>query len=273
MDKVFIIAEAGNCHEGSISRAKEMIIAAKEVGADAIKFQTIIPEKLVSADQTERLARLKKFQLSQDQFRELTETAQQQEIIFLSTPFDIESAKFLNDLVPMFKIASGDVKFIPLLQTVAEFSKPVLLSTGGSTLQEIKQALDILGKVRVCLLHCVLSYPAPLDQANLQRIHLLQELSSWVGYSDHTLGIEAAVTSVAMGATVIEKHFTLDKNLSDFRDHQLSANPVEFAELVRRIRQLEIMIGETGQETSPVEKPVTIAVRRDPSDWLRHAHK
>lgn len=271
--RVFIIAEGGNCHEGSFDRAIEMIQVAKKAGADAIKFQTIIPEKLVSADQTERLARLKKFQLSQDQFRELAEIASQEEIIFLSTPFDVESAKFLNDFVPMFKIASGDITFTPLLETIASLGKPILLSTGGSTIAEIQHALDVIGDGPVYLLHCVLSYPTTPDQANLQRINLLKQLGHPVGYSDHTLGLEAALAAVALGTKVVEKHFTLDKNLSDYRDHQLAADPAEFTELVRRIRGLEQLLGESGQETSPVEQTVTVAVRRSPIDWLRHAHK
>lgn len=273
MESVFIIAEAGNCHEGNFDRAVEMIKAAKQSGADAIKFQTIVPEKLVSADQTERLARLKKFQLATEQFQQLAEVAKRVGIMFLSTPFDINSAKFLNQLVPMFKIASGDITFTPLLKTVVGFGKPILLSTGGSTMAEIQHALDVIGDRPVYLLHCVLSYPTPADQANLQRINLLKQFGHPIGYSDHTLGLDAALAAVAMGAQVVEKHFTLDKNLSDYRDHQLSANPEELAQLIRRIRGLEIMLGEPGQETSSAELPAVTAVRRSPTDWLRHVVK
>lgn len=268
--QVFIIAEAGNCHEGDFGRAKEMVRQAKAAGADAIKFQTIVPERLVSSDQTERLARLSKFQLTYNQFQELAHLAQEEGIVFLSTPFDVESALFLNQLMPAFKIASGDITFVPLLQTVASFEKPVLLSTGGSTMAEVQRALTRLHGVPVCVLHCVIGYPTPLEQANLQRINMLQELNEWVGFSDHTLGLAASVAAVAMGARVIEKHFTLDKNLSDFRDHQLAVNPEELAELVRRVREVETMMGNRGQETSPIEEPIVSVVRRSTTDWLRH---
>lgn len=271
--RVFIIAEGGNCHEGSFERAAEMVKVAKKAGTDAIKFQTIVPEKLVSADQTERMARLKKFQLTQDQFKQLAKVAEKEGIVFLSTPFDTESAKFLNNLVPAFKIASGDITFTPLLETVASFGKPILLSTGGSSMADIKQALQTIGNTPVCLLHCVLSYPTTSEQANLQRINLLKQFDRPVGYSDHTLGLAASLAAVAMGARVIEKHFTLDKQLSDYRDHQLSADPGELTELVQQIRELEKMLGEVGQETSPVEQSVVAAVRRSPDDWLRHAVK
>lgn len=270
---VLIIAEAGNCHEGDVGRAKEMIIQAKATGVDAIKFQTIIPERLVSPDQAERLARLKRFQLSYEQFQELAELAEHAGILFLSTPFDIASATFLNHLVPAFKIASGDITFFPLLKTVAAFNKPILLSTGGSTIQEVAASLAKMNKVPVCLLHCVVGYPTPLAQANLQRISLLKKLSSSVGYSDHTLGLVAPVAAVAAGARVIEKHFTLDKNLSDFRDHQLAANPIELTELVVRIREVETMLGTPGQETSPIEQPVVATIRRSPVNWLRSTLK
>lgn len=268
--QVLIIAEAGNCHEGDVGRAKEMIHQADAAGADAIKFQTIVPERLVSADQTERLIQLRQRQLTYDQFRELAQTAAETGIMFLSTPLDVESALFLRQLVPAFKIASGDITFIPLLQTVASVGKPVLLSTGGSTLAQVAHSLEYLPGVPVCVLHCVIGYPTPLTQVNLQRINLLKKLNPWVGFSDHTLGLAAPGAAAAMGARVIEKHFTLDKNLSDFRDHQLAVNPAELAELVRRVREVETMLGEPGQEISPIEEPVVAAVRRSETDWLRH---
>lgn len=268
--KVLIVAEAGNCHEGDVGRAREMIHQAREAGADAIKFQTIVPERLVSADQSERLAQLRHKQLSYDQFAALAGEAEQAGIVFLSTPFDVESAFFLNQLVPAFKIASGDITFFPLLEAVAQFGKPVLLSTGGSTMAEVANSMAYFPKSAVCLLHCVIGYPTPLNQANLQRIHLLKALSPWVGWSDHTLNLTASVAAVAMGARVVEKHFTLDKNLSDFRDHALAATPLEMAELVRLIREVETMIGRQGQETSPIEQSNVARVRRSGRDWLRH---
>lgn len=268
--KVLIIAEAGNCHEGDVGRAKEMIHQAREAGADAIKFQTIVPERLVSADQAKRLAQLRQRQLSYDQFAALAREAEQAGIIFLSTPFDVESAFFLNQLVPAFKVASADITFFPLLEAVAQFGKPVLFSTGGSTMTEVVNSMAYFKEVPVCMLHCVIGYPTPLDQANLQRIHLLKTLNPWVGWSDHTLGLAASTAAVAMGARVVEKHFTLDKNLSDFRDHQMAANPLELAELVQRIREVETMMGRQGVEISPIEELNVARVRRSSRDWLRH---
>lgn len=269
-ERIFIIAEAGNCHEGDVGRAREMIYQAKAAGADAIKFQTIVPERLVSADQAERLGRLRQWQLSYHQFQDLAYLAAQVDITFLSTPFDVESAQFLAPLVPAFKIASGDITFVPLLRTVAALGHPVLLSTGGSTLAEVQRSLAELPGVSVCLLHCVVGYPTPLEQINLQRITLLASLRSWVGFSDHTLGLAAPVAAAALGARVIEKHFTLDHHLSDFRDHQLAVDPDELTELVRRIREVETMLGTPGVETSPIEHGVVAAIRRSPADWLRH---
>lgn len=272
LDKqMMIIAEIGNNHEGSFALAEELIGRAAEAGADAVKFQTIVPERLVSSDQTARIAQLKRFQFSYQQFERLKATADRHGIIFLSTPFDLESTAFLDSLVPAFKIASGDNTFYPLLEAVAATGKPLLLSCGLSDLAGIRKARNRISAVwsrmgisgdRLALLHCNVSYPTPPQDANLLAIHDLKRLVPTVGYSDHTLGIEAAVLSVACGARIIEKHFTLDHAQSDFRDHQLSADPQELRELVRRVREAELLLGSSGKKASESEQPNMASVRR-----------
>ena len=251
-EKVLIIAEVGNNHEGSYSLAEEMIGLAAEAGVDAVKFQTIIPERLVSVQQKERIKQLKKFQFSYDEFTKLSKVAKKEDIIFLSTPFDIDSALFLNDIVPAFKIASGDNDFFPLIEVIAETGKPIIMSTGLANIDEIKKSSSFIREIwkkkrikqDLALLHCVSSYPTPPENANLLTIRELEQVADVVGYSDHTLGIKAAVLSIAVGARIIEKHFTIDNNYSDFHDHQLSANPADFKEMVEKIRIAEKMLGD-----------------------------
>ena len=244
---VLIIAEIGNNHEGNYSLAEEMIHAAAQAGADAVKFQTIIPERLASIKNTKRIEQLKSMQLRYEDFKKLSEVAKKQNVIFLSTPFDIESAKFLESFVPAFKISSGDCDFYPLLRQVAKTGKPVIFSSGLADFDQVKKTKAFIESVwrenhitqDMAVLHCVARYPTPKEEANLDFIKTLQELGIVVGYSDHTLGIEAALLAVKQGVRIIEKHFTLDKNFSEFRDHQLSADPAEFSELVRKIRNKE----------------------------------
>ena len=269
-NKVMIIAEIGNNHEGSYTLAEEMIGLASESGADAVKFQTIIPEKLVSIKQTERINQLKRFKLSYEQFTKLSKFASKQGVIFLSTPFDIDSAVFLDNLVPVFKIASGDNDFYPLIQTIARTGKPIIMSTGLMNFEEIeKTALFIknIWKVNnieqeLALLHCVSSYPTPREDANLSAINVLKQVADIVGYSDHTLGVEAAVLSVAFGARIIEKHFTIDNNFSDFHDHKLSLNPSNFKKMVCLVRNAEKMIGVGKKIPSRSEKESKQNIRR-----------
>ena len=252
--KILIVAEIGNNHEGSVARAEEMIGLARDAGADAVKFQTFKTDRYVSRSDAGRFERLKRFELSENEFTRLHAAAQEKGLIFLSTPFDPESARFLNQLVPAFKIASGDNNHRPLLETVAEFGKPIILSTGLADIVTVCRSRAIIERVWTikkikqwqAALHCVASYPVPANEANLGAItQLRQVLGGIVGYSDHCSGIDAAVVSAALGARIIEKHFTFDKNYSDFRDHQLSADPTEFAEMVRRIRQTECMMGDS----------------------------
>jgi sialic acid synthase SpsE len=256
---VFVIAEIGNNHEGDLGLAKRMVAAAARIGVQAVKFQTLRAEGLVRPEDRARFETLKRFELSFKDYEELAKTAKDEGVTFLSTPFDLEACAFLNDLVPAFKIASGDNTFYPLLERVASYGKPVILSTGMATLAEIRFAVALIERTwadagmaqELALLHCVSLYPAPPAAANLRRIHLLGEtFGRCVGYSDHTLGITAAIAAVAMGAQIIEKHFTLDKNQSSFQDHKLSAQPDEMAELVRRIREVEVFLDSTDEVPS-----------------------
>jgi N,N'-diacetyllegionaminate synthase len=202
----------------------------------------------------------------------LAQFAQAEGIIFFSTPFDPQSATFLNEIQTIFKIASSDNTHWPFLEQIAGFGKPVILSTGLSTLVEIIEMEKVIRSVwqrlgsdpGLALLHCVSSYPAPADQANLRAVVTLsnQFPKCVPGYSDHTFGITAALSAVALGARVIEKHFTLDKNYSDFRDHQLSANPQEMKELVSRIRELEKMLGNGEKTPQSNEIAMLSAIRR-----------
>ncbi len=267
-----VIAEIGNNHEGHEEVACRMIDAAAKAGADIVKFQTYRTEHYVSVHQAERFARLKQFELSYAIFEHLGRVARDCGVVFLSTPLDLESAAFLNDLVPAFKIASGDNTFRPLIECVAGFDKPVLLSAGIATYAELCSAAGWLRAVwdaqgvnpGLAVLHCVTAYPAPPDQVNLAVLSRLgREIPDiTVGYSDHTLGIEAAVLAVALGARIVEKHFTLDHHYSDFRDHQLSAEPRELADLVRRVRAAAVLLGRDAKEPGASEQQLAPQVRR-----------
>jgi len=258
---VFVVAEIGNNHEGNPGLAKRMIGAAARAGVQAVKFQTLRAEGLVRPQDRARFDTLKRFELSFKAYEELAAAARDEGVIFLSTPFDLEACEFLNQLVPAFKIASGDNTFYPLLEKVASFGKPVILSTGMATPAEVSLAVASIRRVwsdggspsEIALLHCVSLYPAPPAAADLQRINLLRDMfGGCIGYSDHTLGNDAAVAAVAMGARIVEKHFTLDKNQSSFHDHKLSAQPEEMADLVRRIREMETLLG-------PADEAVVVA--------------
>lgn len=269
-ENVFIIAEIGNNHEGSYSLAEEMISLAAQSGADAVKFQTIIPEKLVSSTDKARITQLKKFQFTYNEFEKLSKHAEKENIIFLSTPFDLESVDFLNQIIPAFKIASSDNTFYPLLERIALTGKPIIMSTGLAEIDEIAKSIDLIETAwnnnncqsDLALLHCITNYPVPPEEANLLSINLLKEkFNCIVGYSDHTLGIDASIMAVALGARIVEKHFTIDHNYSGFRDHQLSANPTEMKELVGKIRLAEKFLGKGTKEIGESERK-NLVVRR-----------
>ncbi len=268
--KVLIVAEIGNNHEGNYALAEELIGRAAEAGADAVKFQTIIPELLVEPSQVERIAQLGRICLPLTAFPQLKKRADQAGLLFLSTPFDPQGVALLDPLVPAFKVASADNNFFPLLDAVAATGKPVLLSTGLADLAVIDAARGYLRRRwaahhrtgELALLHCVSSYPTPPQEANLAAIRQLAALGETVGYSDHTLGIEAAVLSVALGARIVEKHFTIDKAYSSFRDHQLSADPGEMAQMVGRIRETETLLGSGQKGAMACEAGVAAQARR-----------
>jgi N,N'-diacetyllegionaminate synthase len=261
--EVLVVAEIGNNHEGDVALAEELIARAAEAGAQAVKFQTIRPEHLVAPDQQSRLAQLKKISLPAEAHARLAARAEKEGVMFLSTPFYLDAVELLDPLVPAFKIASGDNNFVPLLHRVAATGKPVLLSTGMADMEVVRAAAAELEKVwrqkgrspGLVLLHCVAAYPTPAAQANLKAIRTLSSLGHAVGYSDHTLGIEACLLAVALGARVLEKHFTISKNHSEFRDHKLSADPQELGLLTQRVREVTTMLGDGEKRVMPDEQP------------------
>ena len=268
---VFVIAEAGVNHNGSLKRAKEMVIKAREAGADAIKFQTFKSEKLVStfaekaayqientgsADESQ-LEMVKHLELSFDDFRELQAFSKEIGIQFLSTPFDLESIDFLNQLeMPFWKLPSGEVTNYPYLVKIAQTHKEIVMSTGMCTLDEIGEALTVLkenGASKIALLHCNTEYPTPMEDVNLKAMETLRKaFDAPVGYSDHTKGIEVPIAAVAMGATIIEKHFTLDRNMEG-PDHKASLEPSELKAMVQAIRNIEKAIGTGDKKPTPSE--------------------
>lgn len=267
MKKVFIIAEAGVNHNGSMELAKKLVDAAVGASCDCIKFQTFKSENLVSknaqkadyqkktTDSSEsQLDMLKKIELSQDDFVELQKYCENRGILFLSTPFDLESADFLDSLnMPIFKIPSGEITNLPYLRKIVSFKKDIILSTGMATLDEVSQALEILKGVKVSILHCTTEYPCPYEDVNLKAMQTLKDkFNLEVGYSDHTEGIEVAIAAVAMGAAIIEKHFTLDKNMQG-PDHKASLEPKELKEMVKCIRNIEKAIGDGQKQPSKSE--------------------
>jgi N,N'-diacetyllegionaminate synthase len=268
---ICIIAEIGNNHEGNFNTAQKMISEAAACGVDAVKFQTFRTEHYVSRNDTARFERLKSFELTDGQFKQLAQDAKDCGLLFISTPFDLESVDVLKPLVDAFKISSGDNTFFPLIERVSNTGKPVIISSGLIDIDGLKQTVNFVkdtahgknGGVDLAVLHCVSSYPVPPEEANLKSIcYLENELDCLIGYSDHTNGIAAASLAVASGARIIEKHFTLDKNYSDFRDHQLSADPADMKELVIRCREALLMLGEAEKIIQSCEKDGLSGSRR-----------
>jgi N,N'-diacetyllegionaminate synthase len=270
MGHVCIIAEAGVNHNGSFELAKKMIDAAKEAGADYVKFQTFKPEKLVSrfaekADyqkqttgaEESQLQMLQKLTLSEDSFIALKEYCEQIGIGFISTPFDLESIDFLEKFnMDFWKVPSGEITNLPYLEAIAKTGREIIMSTGMCDAEEIRNAVEVLERFnvpKIILLHCNTQYPTPFEHVNLCAMRTIHELTGKeVGYSDHTLGIEAPIAAVAMGATVIEKHFTLDKNMKG-PDHKASLEPSELKAMIAAIRNIEKAMGTGIKEPSPSE--------------------
>ena len=269
---VYIIAEAGVNHNGSIVLAYKLIDVAVESGADAVKFQTFKAENVVSknaqkaeyqkqtTDTSEsQFDMIKKLELDIRIHKELIAYCQEKGILFLSTPFDHESIDMLSNLgLEIFKIPSGEITNLPYLRHVGSLEKQVILSTGMSNLQEVEDALNILidagtPKENITALHANTMYPTPMEDVNLNAMSTIQnEFGIAIGYSDHTLGIEVDIAAVAMGASVIEKHFTLDKTM-DGPDHQASLEPKELKAMVSAIRNIEKALGGNGKKPSPSE--------------------
>jgi len=271
---VFIIAEAGVNHNGSIGLAKKLIDVAVEAGVDAIKFQTFKSENLVSKSATKaeyqkettdseesQFDMLKKLELDIDTHKELIEYCNSKNIMFLSTPFDLDSVDMLSNLgLEIFKIPSGEITNLPYLEKIGSLNKKVILSTGMANLGEIEDALDILiysgtPKENITLLHANTMYPTPMEDVNLKAMLTIgRAFDIDYGYSDHTLGVEVPIASVALGATCIEKHFTLDKNMEG-PDHKASLEPEELKAMVKAIRNIEIALGSSVKKPTKSEKP------------------
>ncbi|MBE5946743.1 MAG: N-acetylneuraminate synthase [Lachnospiraceae bacterium] len=276
MSKVLIIAEAGVNHNGNIEIAKKLAQVAKECGADVVKFQTAKLDSLVSkcapmADyQKQNIGQeksqkdmLEKLLLSYDEFVELAKFCEEIDIKFLSTPFDIDSIRFLDSMQDIWKIPSGEITNYPYLKEIANTGKKVYLSTGMSNIQEVESAFELLkasGTKDITLLHCTTEYPAPMEEVNLNVLTTLKErFDCAVGYSDHTKGIEVVVAAVVLGATVVEKHFTLDKNMEG-PDHKASLEPHELKYMVECIRNIEIAMGDGEKKPTKSElKNKTVA--------------
>jgi len=269
---VFIIAEAGVNHNGSIELAYKLIDLAADAGADAVKFQTFRAESLVShkaqkadyqkenTDESEsQFDMIKKLELDEQTHRELIEYCKKNKIIFLSSPFDIDSINLLHNLgMEIFKIPSGEITNLPYLRNIGALKKQVILSTGMTNLKEVRDALNVLinaGTLRenITVLHANTMYPTPMRDVNLNAmLTIRKELNVAVGYSDHTLGIEVDIAAAAMGARIIEKHFTTDKTMEG-PDHKASLEVGDLKEMVRCIRNIETALGSFDKKPSPSE--------------------
>ena len=292
----FIIAEAGVNHNGDVGLAERLVDAAIETGADAVKFQTFTAERLVTpkapkadyqaavTDAAEsQVAMLRKLELSREAHVRLFEYARRRGITFLSTPFDEQSADLLDDLgVPLFKIASGEITNLLLLEHVARKRKPMVVSTGMSTLDEVGEAVRVIHKAgcpALALLHCTSNYPADPAESNLNAmITMRQAFDLPVGYSDHTPGIEVAVAAVALGASVLEKHLTLSREMPG-PDHRASLEPGDFAAMVRAVRSVETALGdgikrpmESERNTRAIARRSLVAATDLPAGTVLQAH-
>jgi len=279
--KVFIIAEAGVNHNGSLDLAYKLIDVAKDAGADAVKFQTFIPEKTISkfadkanyqketTDKNEsQLKMIKKLALSFEDHKKLLEYCKNKNIKFLSSPFDLDSIDFLSELgLDTFKIPSGEIINLPYLKKIGSLNKKLIISTGMANLGEVESAIDILVKsgtkrANITILHCTTNYPCPYKEVNLKAMLTLKEAFKLpVGYSDHTLGIEVPIAAVALGAKIIEKHFTLDKKLPG-PDHKASLEPAELKKMIKAIRNIEIALGDGIKKPNISEIEIMKVVRK-----------
>ncbi len=292
-DKVIIIAEAGVNHNGQIKKAIELIDVAAKAEVDFVKFQTFTADKIVHKsvrktkyqsdnigdDNISQYDMLKSLELSEDDHHILIQECKKRGIQFLSTAFDVEGVDFLDQLgLPLFKSPSGEITNYPFLKRLAEKGKPIILSTGMATIQEVKDAIGVLlkyglNKSLITVLHCNTEYPTPMSDVNLKAMNTISdELGVKVGYSDHTLGIEVSIAAVAMGAKVIEKHFTLDRHLPG-PDHRASLEPNELIHMVSSIRNIEIALSGSGKKEPSISELKNLSVVRKSLHTTRKLRK
>ncbi|WP_026523442.1 N-acetylneuraminate synthase [Butyrivibrio sp. MB2005] len=277
-DRILIIAEAGVNHNGSLEIAKKLIDTAKECGADIVKFQTAKLSSLVSKSapmaeyQKKNIGKeesqkdmLSKLLLPFDDYKLLSDYCKTTGIKFLSTPFDVESIEFLDSLLDIWKIPSGEITNYPYLVKIAKTGKDIILSTGMCTMQEVEDAVKVLkdnSSGKITILHCTTNYPTPMEDVNLKAMLTLKErFGCDVGYSDHTRGIEVPIAAAALGATVLEKHFTLDRNMEG-PDHKASLEPDELREMVRAVRNIEMALGTGIKEPTEAELKNRLVARK-----------
>jgi N-acetylneuraminate synthase/N,N'-diacetyllegionaminate synthase len=269
--QVVIVAEIGSNHEGDPEAARRMIRLAAKAGADAVKFQTFTPKRFVAADDAERLARVSKFRLDEDTHQALAKEAADAGIAMFSTAVTEDVVPLLASLFPAIKIASGDLDFAPVIRSAAATGKPVIVSTGIGDVDEIDHAVEWVADAvkptpvaeRLVLMHCVSAYPAPLEEANLLSIPFLAERYRVpIGYSNHVVGMEAPLAAIALGASVIEVHFTDQREGRTFRDHHLSLVPDELADLVGKAQRIRASRGRFGKSRQPSELPYLWAIRK-----------
>lgn len=274
----FIIAEAGVNHNGELTQAKQLVDIALDAEVDAVKFQTFKAEGLVKKDidtaeyiknkigrNISQFELIKSLELSYNDFRNLKEYCDKKKIIFLSTPHSFDAIDFLDELIPAYKFGSGDITNIPTLKYVARKNKPIILGTGMSNIEEIKTAVNAIkseGNQDIIALHCTTNYPCSLEEVNLNAmITMKNELNCHVGYSDHTLGITVPIIATALGAVMIEKHFTIDNNLPG-PDHSASLEPEELKTMVKEIRKTETILGSYNKKPTANEKNIMKLVRK-----------
>lgn len=266
-----IVAEIGVNHEGSLDKALELIYLAKDSGADVVKFQSYTPERFIASNDLAKKERTRRFSLSREAHLELAKLANQLNIFFMSTPVTEDWVDFLNPLCNVFKIASGDLTFKPVIDAVLHTKKPIYLSTGASELPEIDRTVSWIQKSigsqalkdRLTLLHCVSAYPTPIEEANMLSIPFLRDRYNVnVGYSNHVMGMSACLSAVALGASVIEVHFTDQKNDRDFRDHALSFDSNELKTFVQLSKEIRQSLGSYEKKIQPCESASVNLIRK-----------
>ncbi len=270
-DDVALIAEIGVNHEGDVEAASRMLALAAESGADAVKFQTFSAERYASASDPARLERVRGFDLGEDNLRRLTREAAGLGVHIFSTPVSEDVVPLLDELFPAFKIASGDLTFEPVIRAALGTGKPVILSTGLGEMAEIEQAIawardevgDAVLRDRLLLMHCVSAYPTPIDQANVLSVPFVAEKTGLrVGYSNHVIGPDACLAAVALGACMVEVHFTDCKTGREFRDHELSCEPDDLRYLADTLPRIRASLGDYGKRPMACELPIRDAVRK-----------